>query len=998
MANSTNSKKWIVIKGARQNNLKNIDVKIPRDQMVVFTGLSGSGKSSLAIDTIYAEGQRRYLQSLSAYARQFLEGMDKPDVDYIEGLSPTIAIEQKTVSKNPRSTVGTVTEIYDYLRLLWANIGIPHCPECGREITPKSSQEIIHEILQSLKLGTKFKILAPVIRGKKGTYEKLFLKLRKNGYSRVVIQDQGKEAIEFLLEESISLDKNIKHNIDVVVDRLIMKSEADNEFRSRVANSVETSLKLAEGIVKITIVDGDSRIFSEHFFCPDCGISYEKLEARDFSFNTPYGMCPYCKGLGNVLNFDEMKIFLDDSYTMAESGLTRVGGFGTLNGWSWKMIEAVANYYHVDINQPIKDLPDDFWEKILYGTGKEKVEFNFERNGGYDGEDEVDEDEDEDAVKFSIRYKRPFKGIMNMLQNRYSRTKSEGMREWYHQFMTENNCTACSGRRLKPISLAVTINGKNIWQVCEMYVSEAIRWFNSLELSEREKLITKDIIKEINSRYSFLLNVGLDYITLDREARTLSGGESERIRLATQIGSNLVGVLYILDEPTIGLHPKDKSKLIKMLIELKNRGNSVLIVEHDEDVIRAADYIIDIGPAGGEKGGYIVEAGTIDKIEANPESITGQYLSGEKQICLPKSRRPINKEMFIKIFGARENNLKNVDVTIPLGVFTCVTGVSGAGKSSLVQDVLLEAVAEELRRKKKHTSINFDKIEGLKNVDKVINIDQTPIGRTPKSVPSTYTKVFDYIRDVFTSTEEAKIRGYKKGRFSFNVKSGRCDKCRGLGYNLIEMHFLPDVYVKCDVCHGSRYNEETLEVKYKDKSISDVLKMTHNQALEFFKNHQTISRILQTVVDVGLGYIELGQSSTTLSGGEAQRMKLSRELSKRSTGSTLFILDEPTTGLHFFDVEILIKALQRLVDQGNSVVVIEHNLDVIKSADHIIDLGPDGGENGGRIIGMGTPEELSEIKSYTGQYLKKILEFTTDQPNSSSGKSGKKSKDAIKTS
>lgn len=996
MAKNGNGKKWLIVKGARQNNLKNVDVKIPRNKLVTFTGLSGSGKSSLAIDTIYAEGQRRYLQSLSAYARQFLEGMDKPDVDAVEGLSPAIAIEQKTVSKNPRSTVGTVTEIYDYLRLLWANIGIPHCPDCGKEITPKSSQEIIHEILMTLKTGTKFKILAPVIRGKKGTYEKLFLKLRKSGYSRVIIQDQGKEAIEYLLEdENISLDKNIKHDISVVIDRLVMKNEEDNEFRSRVANSVETSLTLTEGLVEIAIVEGESRIFSEHFFCPDCGISYEKLQARDFSFNTPYGMCPYCKGLGRVLNFDEIKIFPDTDVTLFDSGLRRVGGFGTLGTWSWRSIESLADHYEVDLHQPIKDLPDEFWEKLLFGTGKEKILFSYDKNGGYD---EDSDDPDDDETRFSFRAKRPYRGVVPMLQGRYMRTKSPGMRQWYEQFMTDNKCSACNGKRLKPISLAVTLQGKNIWEVCELYVSEAIRWFKKLKLNKRDKKIARDILKEIDARYSFLKNVGLDYITLDRVARTLSGGESERIRLATQIGSNLVGVLYVLDEPTIGLHPKDKSKLIKMLLELKNRGNTVLIVEHDEDVIRASDFIVDIGPVGGTKGGYIVETGPVSKIEENPESITGQYLAGMKQICIPKKRRAITKDTeYLEIIGARENNLKNVNAKIPLGVFTCVTGVSGAGKSSLIQQVLLEAVSEEFRRKKKHVKINFDDIKGLDNIDKVINIDQRPIGRTPKSIPSTYTKAFDHIRDVFERTEEAKIRGYKKGRFSFNVRVGRCEKCRGLGYNLIEMHFLPDVYVKCDVCKGKRYNQETLEVKYKGKSIYDVLRMTHNQALIFFQNHPKISRILQTVVDVGLGYIELGQSSTTLSGGEAQRMKLSRELAKRSTGKTLYILDEPTTGLHFADVKVLIRVLQRLVDQGNSVIVIEHNLDIIKSADHIIDLGPEGGENGGEIIGKGTPEELADMEqSYTGQYLKKILE-SSSKTSASVNSSEKKSKDAIRT-
>jgi excinuclease ABC subunit A len=703
-------------------------------------------------------------------------------------------------------------------------------------------------------------------------------------------------------------------------------------------------------------------------------------------------MCPYCKGLGKVLNFDEAKIFLDDTVNLYESGLTRVGGFGSRDTWSWRMIEAVAKYYDVDITKPIKDLPDEFWDKFLYGTGQEKVDFNFERNGGYDAEDDEEEDENGDQVRFSIRYKRPYKGIMNSLQNRYLRTKSEGMREWYRQFMTEYDCTSCNGHRLKAISLAVTINDQNIWEVCQKYVSEAIRWFRGLKLNERQELIAREILKEIDARYSFLENVGLDYITLDRVARTLSGGESERIRLATQIGSNLVGVLYVLDEPTIGLHARDKSKLIKMLIELKKRGNTVLIVEHDEDVIRAADFIIDIGPKGGELGGEIIEAGPLDKIIENPKSITGRFISGREQICLPKARREIGEEC-IEIVGARENNLKDLTARLPLGVFTCVTGVSGAGKSSLIQEVLLNAVEESLRRKKKGIRMNYDEIRGLDQIDKVINIDQTPIGRTPKSVPSTYTKAFDHIREVFAKTEEAKIRGYKKGRFSFNVKDGRCEKCRGLGYNLIEMHFLPDVYVKCDICKGKRYNEETLEVKYKDKSIYDILRMTHNQALEFFKNNQKLKRILKTVVDVGLGYIELGQSSTTLSGGEAQRMKLSRELSKRSTGNTLYILDEPTTGLHSYDVKILIKVLQRLVDQGNSVVVIEHNLDIIKSADHIIDLGPEGGEKGGEIIATGTPEEIAaNKKSYTGQYLKEVLAKA-----SSSEMPSKSSKESIKS-
>ncbi|MHA1338962.1 MAG: excinuclease ABC subunit UvrA [Promethearchaeota archaeon] len=996
------NQKWIEVKGAREHNLKNINVKIPREKLVVVTGLSGSGKSSLAMDTIYAEGQRRYLMSLSAYARSFLsDQLQKPDVDTIEGISPSIAIEQKRLSQNPRSIVATVTEIYDYFRLLFASIGIPHCHVCGKEISPKTSQEIIDEIFNTIPDKVKFKVTSPIIRGKKGTYTSLFKKLRKEGYSRVIVQDEGHEPIEYLLDESINLNKNKKHTIEVVIDRLIMKKN-DEEFKSRLANSIETALNLSEGLVNIELLNGESKTFSEHFFCPDCGISYNKLLPRDFSFNTPYGACPFCHGLGSTMVFDESKIISNKNYSLYESELTQIGGFRTLNSYSWRIIEAVADHYNVDLSLPVKELPKEFVNVLLYGSGSEKIEFNL-TNGFDDGEivenGQINNKSNRsnnkksnngknkyDRTIFSMRFKRPFEGIINTLQRRYQETTSEEIRQYYMSFMTEYTCSKCQGKRLKPESLAVTIRGKNIWDICEMSVKDGLNWFQNLALTEQEKKIAKEIIKEIRSRYSFLNNVGLDYLTLDRMAKTLSGGEAERIRLATQIGSNLTGVLYVLDEPTIGLHPRDKFKLINMLKELRNKGNTVLVVEHDEDVIRSADYIIDMGPGAGDTGGYVVAEGPIDKIISVEQSITAKYLSNKMQIEIPKKRRtPTNKAIVIK--GARENNLKNIDVKFPLGLFICVTGVSGAGKSSLIEMVLYKAVKNYFNIKRNKSDQNnselatilkngenYDAIEGLENIDKVINIDQSPIGRTPKSIPATYTKVFDYIREVFAQTEEAKIRGYKKGRFSFNVKAGRCEKCRGLGYNLIEMHFLPDVYVKCDVCKGKRYNEETLEVKYKGKNIYEILKMTHNEALEFFKNQPKIRSILQTVVDVGLGYLELGQPSNTLSGGESQRMKLSRELSKRSTGKTLYILDEPTTGLHFHDVKILINVLQRLVDQGNTVIVIEHNLDVIKSADYIIDLGPEGGEKGGNIVAVGSPEDIATNKnSYTGKYLKKVL-------------------------
>lgn len=955
--------RYIVVHNARENNLKNVDVTIPHDKLVVFTGVSGSGKSSLAFDTIFTEAQRRYLQSLSAYARQFIGDLQKPDVDKIEGLSPSISIEQKPVSQNPRSIVATVTEIYDYFRLLYANIGIRHCPICGKKINPKSSQEITDEILKSLEEGTKFKILAPIIRGKKGTYEKLFQKLQKLGFTRVIVQDEGHEPIEHLIEDKISLDKNRKHTIEVVVDRLIFRTKK-KDFRSRLANAVETSLEQSEGFVTIAIVDGPKRTFSEYNFCTDCGVSYGKLLPRDFSFNTPYGMCKYCKGLGSMEAFDEDKVFPDRNVSLYDSGLRNVGGFGTLGTYSWQLIEAVADHYEIDLTEEIQDLPPKFWDVLMIGSGTEKIEFSVDRskNNSKSGNDNG----------ISWRINRPFEGILNTLQRRYQQTSSQSSREYYTQFMTEYKCNKCHGQRLKQESLAVKVNGKNIWQVCEMSVKDAMKWFDKLKLTKREKKIAKEVLKEIDARYRFLNNVGLDYITLDRLARTLSGGESERIRLATQIGSNLVGVLYVLDEPTIGLHCRDKIKLITMLKELRDKGNTVLIVEHDDDVMINADHIVDLGPLAGTHGGEIVAEGTLEDIKKNPKSLTGQYMNGTKFIEIPKVRRKM-QDTFVIIKGASKNNLKKVDVKIPLGVFTCITGVSGAGKSSLIEDVLLEAVEDTLRGRRLNSD-DYVSIEGLEHIDKVINIDQSPIGRTPKSVPGTYTKSFDHIRNLFARTEEAKIRGYKKGRFSFNVKGGRCEKCRGRGFNLIEMHFLPDVYVKCDVCKGRRYNDETLEVKYKEKTISDVLHMTHNEALEFFKNHRKIKDIVNTVVDVGLGYIELGQPSPTLSGGEAQRMKLSRELSKRSTGNTLYILDEPTTGLHFHDVKYLIEVLKRLVDGGNTAVVIEHNMDIIKSADHIIDLGPEGGDKGGNVVITGTPEDIARCdESYTGYYLKKVL-------------------------
>ncbi len=936
----------LVIKGARQHNLKNIDVTIPRDKLVVITGLSGSGKSSLAFDTIYAEGQRRYVESLSSYARQFLGQMDKPDVDYIEGLSPAISIDQKTTSRNPRSTVGTVTEIYDYLRLLFARAGEPHCPQCGKLIERQSVEQIVDKVLE-LPAETKFMVMSPVVRGRKGEHQKVLEDMRKAGYLRVYVDDEVRT-----LDEEIILDKKRKHNISVVIDRLVVREG----IRQRLADGVETALKLADGFVEIAkLTDNKTEIslFSEHFACNDCGVSLPVIEPRLFSFNAPYGACPECMGLGAHMEFDKDLIIPDGTKTFAEGAIAAFSH--NEDSYRMRQIGAVLNDYGYDLNTAWNDLPKQVQNDLWNGTGEQEFEFWYTNLAG--------------ETKLHCT---TFDGILGVMQKRYKEAFSDSMREDMEAFMTANPCTVCHGTRLKPEVLSILIGGKNICEVTQYTVRECLDFFKKLKLSKRQSIIAKQILKEINARLEFLNNVGLDYLTLDRSAGTLSGGEAQRIRLATQIGSGLTGVLYILDEPSIGLHQRDNAKLLDTLKHLRDLGNTLIVVEHDEETMYAADEIIDIGPGAGEHGGEVVAQGTAQQIMECKNSITGQYLSGTKNIPVPKHRRQQDGRTLV-VRGAKANNLKNIDVAIPLGIFTVITGVSGSGKSTLINDILYNALASKLHGARTKPG-DYKKIDGIEHIDKVINIDQSPIGRTPRSNPATYTGLFDFIRTLFASTNEAKLRGYKSGRFSFNVKGGRCEACSGDGMNKIEMNFLPDVYVPCDVCHGARYNRDTLEIKYKGKNIAEVLDMTVTQALEFFKNQPRIESKLQVLEDVGLGYIHLGQPATTLSGGEAQRVKLATELSKRSTGKTIYILDEPTTGLHMADVHKLLDVLQRLVSNGDSVVVIEHNLDVIKQADYIIDLGPEGGDRGGMIVATGTPEEVAKNKnSYTGQFLKKVL-------------------------
>ena len=936
----------IFIKGARENNLKNIDVEIPRDKLVVITGLSGSGKSSLAFDTIYAEGQRRYVESLSSYARMFLGQMDKPDVDYIDGLSPAISIDQKTTSKNPRSTVGTVTEIYDYMRLLWARVGVPHCPKCGREIKQQSIDQIVDQIM-AFPEGTRIQILAPVVRSRKGEHVKILEDAKKSGYVRARI-----DGILYELTEEIKLEKNRKHNIEIVVDRLVIKPD----ITRRLTDSAETALALAGGLMLVDLVGEDRQIsFSQNYACENCGISIEELAPRLFSFNNPYGACPTCTGLGVQLLVDPQLIMPNPNLSIMDGGIC-ASGWGNVKGDSIARMyfDALARRYHFKLTEPIKNIPKEAIDAILYGTKGEKLQLHYEKNEG-----------------FGV-IQREFEGIVNNLDRRYKETQSQSMRADIEECMAEIPCPDCGGRRLKKSALAVTVGGLSIAEFSDLSVIKALEFINSLALTGNEAIIAERIIKEIKARLGFLQSVGLGYLTLSRAAATLSGGESQRIRLATQIGSSLMGVLYILDEPSIGLHQRDNDKLLATLKNLRDLGNTLIVVEHDEDTMRAADYVIDIGPGAGVNGGNVVAAGSIEDICACPESVTGQYLSGKRFIPVPERRREGSGKSLV-IRGAEENNLKNIDVEIPLGKFICVTGVSGSGKSSLINEILYKTLASEKNRAKVRPG-KCAGIEGLEVVDKVIALDQSPIGRTPRSNPATYTGVFNDIRDLYASTRDAKLRGYTQGRFSFNTKGGRCEACCGDGLVKIEMHFLPDIYVPCDVCHGKRYNRETLEVKYKGKSIADVLDMTIDEACEFFENLPKICRKIETLRDVGLGYVKLGQSSTTLSGGEAQRVKLATELSKRSTGSTVYVLDEPTTGLHVADVHKLINILDRLVEAGNTVVVIEHNLDVIKVADHIIDLGPEGGDGGGELVFAGTPEDCAGCeRSYTGQFLKKML-------------------------
>ncbi len=938
-------KDQLIVKGARQHNLKNIDISLPRDSFNVITGLSGSGKSSLAFDTIYAEGQRRYVESLSAYARQFLGQMDKPDVDYIEGLSPAISIDQKTTSRNPRSTVGTVTEIYDYLRLLFARVGHAHCPQCGKPISQQTIQQMTDDVM-TFPEGSKILIIAPMIRGKKGEHKSVFDQLRKEGFSRVRV-----DGVVRTLDEDIDLQKTKKHDIDVVVDRLVVKEGIE----SRLTDSMETAAKWGEGLVLVAEVDGPEHMYSQHFACPDCHISLPKIEPRMFSFNSPFGACPACAGIGSTMEVDEDMVIPDGSISFANGAVMALSN--NPNAWFMRQLEGLLRQNGYSLNNSFDELPKKLQEEIMHGS-REKVSFDYENMRG-------------EVKTFHTEYE----GILPMVKRRHSEASTDAMREEFEKFMSIKPCTTCHGARLKPEVLAITVGGKNIEEVTDMTIKEAAQFFSSLSLSQRELVIGEQILKEIKARLGFLNNVGLDYLTMSRAAGTLSGGEAQRIRLATQIGSGLVGVLYILDEPSIGLHQRDNDRLIETLKGLRDLGNTLLVVEHDEDTMRAADFLVDIGPGAGEHGGQVIAAGPVPEVMANPKSITGQYLAGKKFIALPEKRRKPGKAA-IEVRGAKENNLQNINVKFPIGLFNVVTGVSGSGKSTLINEILYKGLSNKLYRTY-HRVGKHKEIRGMDYVDKVINIDQSPIGRTPRSNPATYTGVFDAIRELYSQTPEAKMRGYKQGRFSFNVKGGRCEACRGDGIIKIEMHFLPDVYVPCEVCKGARYNRETLEVKYKGKSIADVLDMTVDDAVDFFAAIPKIHRKMITLQEVGLGYIRLGQPATTLSGGEAQRVKLATELARRSTGKTMYILDEPTTGLHAEDIRKLLLVLQKLVDAGDTVVVIEHNLDVIKTADYIIDLGPEGGSGGGTVIAKGTPEDVAKVKeSYTGQFLGPVLKRT----------------------